>query len=107
YPSKRAREEEIANLMAAVIKNKGAPILMKALFGVVVLVKAGSVKFGQTEGICGEVAGHPVHNHTDVCLVELIHEVHEIFRFTVAMGGSEKARDLIAPRACKGVFRQG
>ena len=40
---------------------------------------------------------HPIQNHADPALVQVIDEVHEIFRRAVAAGGREIPRGLVAP----------
>src|SRR5206468_4701800 len=46
-PEKPVADEKIAHLVAAVIENERAPILMLALTGVLVLVEVGAVELGQ------------------------------------------------------------
>ncbi len=48
--------------------------------------------------------GHPIHDHADSLLVEVIDQVTEIVRFTVACGRRVVVSDLIAPRWSIGMF---
>ena len=93
------RDQEVADLVAAVIENQRAPVGMLAAARIVVLVQRGAVEAAQAVAVAREVGGHPVDDHADAVLVAVIDEVHEILRRAVAAGGGVVADGLIAPTA--------
>ena len=60
----------------------------------------------ERQGMCisREMRGHPIQNHADALLVQVIDEIHEILRRAVTAGGRKKAGGLIAPGGEKWVF---
>ena len=56
-PEKRVGDKEIGNLMPAKIEDQRAPILMRALARVFVLVKGGAVEFASAHSSRGKCAG--------------------------------------------------
>ncbi len=71
---------------------------MLAQARILVLVKVRAVEKRQAVGVGREMRRYPVQDHADPVLVQVIHEVHEIFRRAVPAGGREIARRLVAPR---------
>ena len=57
---------------------------MKALARVGMLEQMGSVEVGEAVLVSREVGGHPVEDHTDAALVQVIHQIHEILGRAVA-----------------------
>ena len=100
-------EQEGAHLGPAEVEHVGAPLLMLPLPGVGVFVGGGAVEVVQAKGVPGEVGGHPVHNHADARLVELVNEVLQIVRGAEAAGGGEVAGALVAPGGVQGVLGDG
>ncbi len=49
--------------------------------------------------VLGEVRGHPVEQHPDPVLVQVVDQVHQVLRLAVAGRGREVAGRLVAPRA--------
>src|SRR5205807_621548 len=98
---------EIADFVAAEIKDKRAPILMRALAWIFVLVKGGAVIFGEGPIIARKMRGHPIDDDADTGLVKAIDEELEVVRRAVTMRGGVEAGDLIAPRRIIGVFGDG
>ena len=80
---------------------------MKALARIGVLVEVRAVEVGQPVLVVGKVRRHPVENHADAVLVQVVHQVHEILRRAVAAGGREVAGDLVSPRAVERVLHDG
>ncbi len=72
-------EEEVADLVAAVVEDHRAPVGMLALARVFVLVEGGAVEAAQAVAIAREVGRHPVEDHADAVLMAVIDEVHEVF----------------------------
>ena len=70
---------------------------VRALSRIQVLIEAGSVKAGQTEGILRKMRRHPVQNHADSLLMHIVHKIHEVLRCTVARRGCVVSGHLITP----------
>ena len=85
-PEQGARDQEGADLVAAVVEDQRAPVLVLALARVGVLVERRAVEERQAVRVLGEMRRHPVHNHPDACLVAAVDEVHEV------LGRAEAAR---------------
>ena len=72
--------------------------------GIGVLVQVGAVEAGQAVGVGREVRRHPVEDHADAPLVEVVDEAHELLRRAVARGRGEVAGRLVAPRPVERVL---
>lgn len=106
-PEKGVCDQEIFDLVTAVVKNERAPVGVCALARVGVFVEGGSVKCGQAVGVGGKVRGNPVEEDADVVVVAVVDEILKIFRCAIAAGGGEIAGDLVAPGFVEGVFHHG
>jgi hypothetical protein len=62
-PEKRVAEEKRPHLVAAVIEDQRAPVLMFALARIRMLVERGAVELREAVAIFGEVTRDPVENH--------------------------------------------
>ena len=60
-----------------------------------------AIEVGKAVRVGREVRWHPVENHADATLMQVIHEEHEILRRTVTRGWSEVAGCLISPGRVK------
>ena len=58
----------------------------------------------EREAVLREVRGHPVEDHADAALVQVLDQEHEVLRRAVAAGGREVAGGLVAPGAVEGVL---
>ncbi len=101
-PEEGVGGEEGAHLAARVIELVGAPVGVLFL-----LVEVVAVEVHQALDVAAEAAGHPVQDDADVCLVALVHEVHEGRRVAIARGRRIVAGGLIAPGAVEGVLHDG
>ena len=70
---------------------------MESLARVGVFVEMRAVEVGQAVPVGREVRRHPVENHADAVLVQVVDQVHEILRRAVARRGSEVAGGLVSP----------
>ena len=104
-PIHQIRNQEITHLIATVVKDQRAPLLVFANAGIGMFVEVSSIEEGQTMGVLGKVTRHPVENHANACGVAAIYEVAEFIRTAKATGGGIPARYLIAPRTIKGMLR--
>ena len=100
-PEQRIRGEEIANLIAAVVKNLCTPVGVFALTRIGMLVKRGAVEVIEAVAIFGEVGRHPVDQYADVVLMQMIDKILEIFGLAIPTRGSIIADRLIAPTSGK------
>ncbi len=103
-PVEGVGDEEVAHLGAAVVEHEGAPVGVLAALGVGVLVERAAVEAGQRAGVAGEVGRHPVDDHADPALVEVIDEPAEVVGVAEAGGRRVEPRDLVAPRRLVGVL---
>ena len=105
-PEQGVGHQEVAYFAASEVEHIGAPFRVFAAQRVRVLVQRGAVEAAEREGILREVGGHPVHDHADAGLMELVDQVTEV------VGGTETgvdrivAGDLIAPGAGERVLGQ-
>src|SRR5881397_2283904 len=100
-PEQRVRQQEVADLVAAVVEDQRAPVLMLALARIGVLVQRRAVEAREPVLIFRKMSGHPVENHADARLMTGIDEELELFGRAVAGGRREESQDLIAPRSGK------
>ena len=106
-PVHRTGDEEALHFRLAVVKDQGAPLLVFALSGVLILVARCAVEEGKSCGVSGEVGRDPVHDYADSRLVAAVHKAHKVLGFAIAGGGGKVPRHLIAPGTVIGVLGQG
>src|SRR3984893_18583752 len=66
-----------------------------------------AVEVDQAMLVGGKMRGDPVENNTDTKLVQMIDEIHQVFRRAIARGGRKVTRGLISPGAVKRMLRDG
>src|SRR6202011_1001088 len=98
-PEHRVRDQEALDLLAAKVEDVALPLRVEAPPRVGVLVEVGAVEVRQAMLVGWKVRGHPVQNHADALLVELVDKLHQVLGRAVAAGGREVARGLVAPGA--------
>ena len=103
-PGQGVGDEEAAHLVAPVVEDERAPVHVRALPRVGVLVEVRAVELGQGERVPREMRGHPVENDADAALVEVVDKPGEILGRAEAVGRGEEARHLVAPRPVEGVL---
>ncbi len=106
-PEVRARREECAHLVAAVVEDGTLPLGMETQPRVRMLVEMRAVESREAVRIVREVRRHPVEDHADAGLVQRVDEVHAILRRAVARGGREVARGLVSPGAVERMLGDG
>ena len=84
--------------MPAVIENIGVPMGMEPLARIFMLIKSCPIKAGQRKIIGGKMGRHPIEDHADPLLMEMIDKILKIFRRAKAACRGIKTGDLIAPR---------
>ena len=98
-PVERAREQEVADLVAAEVEDQRAPVGVRAAARVGVLVERGAVEARERPVVAREVRGHPVEDHADARAVQAVDERAEVVGRAEARVGREVGGDLVAPRA--------
>ena len=104
HPVECIADEEVLDLVLAVIKYLGAPVRMLTLPGVRIFKKGFSVKVSQAMGILGKVGRNPVQYDAYAVLMQVVDKIHELRRCTIAGGRGKVSRHLISPGAVKWVF---
>jgi hypothetical protein len=109
YFSNQNRADEIRKLRTSLrpYENGRIPFRVKSLARVGMLVQMRTVEGGQPVRIVGKVRGHPVQDHADAVVVQVVDEVHQILGGAVPRGGREISGRLITPRAVKRVLGDG
>ena len=79
-PEQRIRHQEVADLVAAVVEDLGAPFAVFAQARIRMLVQRRSVEAGQAVGIAGKMPRHPVEDHAEPCPMARVDERHEVVR---------------------------
>ena len=98
-PEQRVGDEEVADLVAAVVEDQRAPVRVRAAARVGVLVERGAVEAREREVVAREVRRDPVEDHADPVLVHAVDELAEVVGRAEARRRGEVARHLVAPRA--------
>ena len=73
-------DQEALHLVAAEVEDVGAPVGVPAQSRILMLVQRCAVEALQCPRVGREVPGHPVHDHADPGLVQLVDEVAELVR---------------------------
>src|SRR3990172_6619613 len=103
-PIEGTADQEGARLIASVVEDEAAPVLMETLARIGVLEQMGSIEETEAVLIGGEVRRDPVQKDADPVLMEQIDQVHQILRRSVAAGGREVSGGLITPRTVERMF---
>ena len=77
-PVEGVGNEEVAHLVATEVEHERAPVGVLALAGVGVLVERGAVEAGERPVVLREVGRHPVDDHADAPLVQVVDQVAEV-----------------------------
>ncbi len=97
-------DEEVADLLAAVVELQRPPVRVRGPARVLVLVQRPPVELREGPVVAREVRGHPVDDHPDPGLVQGVHQEAEVVRGAHPRGRRVEAGDLVAPRAAEGVL---
>ena len=73
-PVQGVGDEEVADLVAAVVEDQRAPVGVRAAARVVVLVERRAVEAREREVVAREVRRHPVEDHAEPVLVQAVDE---------------------------------
>src|SRR5690606_6780322 len=96
-PIKGVGDEEVADLMPAIIEYTRSPLGMAAFTGILVRVQRSTVEKVQSMQIGWEMRRHPVQNHSQSGLMAFVHEGLELRRGAEALGGGVITEHLVSP----------
>ncbi|MPM48859.1 hypothetical protein SDC9_95586 [bioreactor metagenome] len=96
-PEEGGRPQKGANLFLAVVEDPRPPAYMLSLAWVGILIAGSAVKFKEAEGVPREMGRHPVQDHPNPRLMELVDHIHEVVRRAEAAGCGKITGTLIAP----------
>ena len=96
-PVERVAVEEVGDLVAAEIVDRGVPVRMEALARIGVFVKRGAVETRQALLIGREMRRDPVEDHAEARGVRAVDEAGESRRLAEAAGRRKQADRLVAP----------
>ena len=97
--------EVVRHLRTPVVEDPGRPVRVEAAARVEVLVEGGTVEPAEAVGVGGEVAGHPVGEHSQSPGMGGVHEEGEVLRRAVAVRRCVQSDRLVAPGPGEGVLR--
>src|SRR6185436_20019913 len=92
------------DFVPSIVKDRAGPLRMVALTRVRMLVEMRAVEETEAVRIPREMRGHPVEDHANSRLVEVVDEPHQVLRRAVARARGEVAGALVAPRAVERVL---
>ena len=102
-----AGEQEAPNLVPAVVEDQRVPVGVVSATRIRVLVQVRAVEVREAVLVGGEVGGHPVEDHAETLLVQMVDQEHQV------LGAAEPARrrevpgGLVAPGAVERMFHHG
>ncbi len=103
-PEQGVGHQKIADLIAAVIKNKSSPFPVLAFFPIVIGINLAPVKIGKAMCVFREMGRHPIEDHSETVAVAGVHEKHEIFGSAETACRRKIADDLVPPRLIQRMF---
>ena len=103
-PVEGVGDEEPPYLGLAVVEDQRPPVGVLPPLRIGVLVERRAVVAGERTVVAREVGGHPVDEHAEPPLVEVVDEPAEVVGVAEARGGRVEPGDLIAPRRLVGVL---
>ena len=89
--------EEVGDLAAAEIVDRGVPVRVEAVARVGMFVERGAVEMGEAMRVDREMRRHPVEDDAEARRMRTIDEAREARRIAEAAGRREQADRLIAP----------
>jgi hypothetical protein len=96
-PEVRARQQEAAHLVAAVVELRARPLRVDAAARVGVLEEVAAVELEEPVRVGGEVRRHPVEDHPEAATVQRVDQEAQVVGRAVARRRREEAGHLVAP----------
>jgi len=106
-PEQGAAHEEGADLVPAVVEYIALPVGVKALLRIGMLKEMGPVEVSKAVLVAREVGRHPVEDHTDAVLMQMVDEIHHVLRTSVPARRSKVPGCLVSPGTVEGVLHDG
>src|ERR1043166_3331018 len=97
-PVERVCDQKVAHLVAAVVEDVRAPVRMFTFARIEMFVQRGAVESAQRPRIFRKVRRHPVHDHADAMLMQVVDQVTKIVRLTVTSRRCVVVSNLVTPR---------
>jgi len=79
-PEEGAADEKGPHFVSAMVKNIALPFRMISSFGVGMFIEISAIEIDEAILIIRKVRRHPIEDHADPILMQLIDEDHEILR---------------------------
>jgi hypothetical protein len=95
------------DFVAAVVVDERAPVGMRALARIGMLVEMRAVELSEAVSIAGKMRRGPIENDADAGPVAAVDELHESFGSAKAAGGREIAEGLVSPGGVVRMFHDG
>ena len=96
-PVERVRDEKITDLVATVIEDQRAPVLVLATARICMFVDRLAGKARQCEIVTRKMGRHPVEQHAYPVTMALVDKIAEVIRCTVTCRRCIVAADLVTP----------
>ena len=97
-PVDRAAQQETAHFVTAVVENVTVPVRVVTLAGVGMLEQVRSVEVRQTMLVARKVRRNPVQNDANIMLMQVVNQILEVLRRSIAAGWRKVPGCLITPR---------
>ena len=97
-PVERTCDEEVSNLIAAIVEDESPPIGMLSLPRILVLIERCAIESSKRPFILRKVCRYPIQDHTDPKRMKVVDHELEIIRSPKARSRCEVRGDLISPR---------
>ena len=98
-------KHEILHFILSIVEDLGSPVRMFALPRISIFVQSLAVEFRQSMSIFREVCRYPVEDDADLVFVEIVHQIFEFFRRSIAGSWRIISRYLISPGTIKRMLR--
>ena len=96
-PEERVAQEKVADLVAPVVEDERAPVLVLTLPGIFVLEQGRAVEVREAVRILRKVPGHPVQQHANAPAMTRVDERLEVFGPAESARRRIESRDLVSP----------
>ena len=106
-PEQRRRDQKAAHLMATVVEDRRIPFRMKSLARIGMLEQVGAIEVTEAMLVLRKMRRHPVEQHPDAALVQVIDKGHELIGRAIARGRRKVAGGLVTPRSVERVLGDG
>ena len=103
-PEQRIADQEVLHFILRIIKDLRAPVRVLPHAGISIFIRRRTIEIREAERIFRKMRGHPVQNHADAMLVQIVDQILEAQRRAVTAGRRIISGYLIAPGAIERMF---